>query len=312
MHEDSGQFWRPKKISNPDSTDKRSMMHRLLDFIEHPLSLCSVGTVTALVGFFVYRPVLFICGGLILLAFHRARVVSGKSWKIQLISFIFLAAITFAGIYEIEITIDKHLPDLPKEVADRVIKALSGKDKTNSNLQPTEKNIIQSQNPVPEAHSNIAGRHKKQLRFVNRPSMPSAVADEGLINVLSADYTLAPDEQLITVRIVLQNFGKAPVQADVTGMGTAENAIDKTQTLYPTEPSTLALAPQQTGTYLFRFKTSNRTDYDNVINGMFILKFDLRAKYRPIATETLTKVFVLRAKLNIPNKDVDIEFSGWE
>ena len=313
MPEDPGQFWRPKTLPNPDSTDKRPIKHKLLDFIEHPLFLCSVGTVTALVGIFVYRPILLICGGLILLAFHRAKVVSGKSWKIQLSAFIALAAITFAVIYKMEILIDRHLPDLPRDVAERVVKAISSKDKKADKTQADDKNLIQEPKPVARTiHADIAGRHKKSLRILDRATMPPIVTDEAVINVQSADFTATPDQRLIMVRIVLQNFGKVPVQSDVSGFGIAENVINKAQMEFPTEPSTLALAPQQTGTYIFRFKTGTQADYDNIINKMVILRFNLRAKYRPIATESRTKVFVLRATVNIDSKNVDINFSGWE
>ena len=63
----------------------RNPLHRgLLEFIEQPLFTLAVGIVGGIVGLLIYSPVLAVCGLCVILAFHRAKVVTGHSlWRVR-------------------------------------------------------------------------------------------------------------------------------------------------------------------------------------------------------------------------------------
>src|SRR5271157_5277445 len=105
---------------------------QLLLFFEQPLFLASIGIVGGLVGLFFYTPVLVIFGACVLLAFHRAGVVSGKPQTAQICVYAILLLITTASLYGIRSVIKKHAPDLEKDVAHAVLQALSEQKKMES------------------------------------------------------------------------------------------------------------------------------------------------------------------------------------
>jgi hypothetical protein len=117
--------------------DEKNTAQRLQDFFEHPLVWGPLGIIGGLVGLFFYPPVLIICGFCILLAFHRAKVVVGKSRKTQVCAYILLFTLTLAALYGIERLIKTHAPDLAHDIAKEVIKDLQPNRSPQKQQEPT-------------------------------------------------------------------------------------------------------------------------------------------------------------------------------
>jgi hypothetical protein len=66
---------KPQPLPAPIPTPE----HRFVDFIEHPLFLAGVSIVGAIVGVFLYSPVLLICEVCLLLALHRSKILRGRA-----------------------------------------------------------------------------------------------------------------------------------------------------------------------------------------------------------------------------------------
>jgi hypothetical protein len=60
-------------------SETKTVWQRLIDFVEQPLFLWSLGILGGFVGLFIFTPLLIVCGICILLAFDRAMVVHGET-----------------------------------------------------------------------------------------------------------------------------------------------------------------------------------------------------------------------------------------
>jgi hypothetical protein len=85
-----------KSIATSPVIENKTTWQRLLEFIEHPLFTLSVGIVGGIVGVFLYAPLFVVCGLCVALAFHRARVVVGKSLWVVLPSYAVLCGLVIA------------------------------------------------------------------------------------------------------------------------------------------------------------------------------------------------------------------------
>jgi len=94
----------------PATTKPKNTARKLLDFVEQPLFLAPVGILGGLVGLFFYLPVLIVCGACILFAFHRARVVEGRSMYVQVSVYSLLFVMTTASLYSLGILIKRNMP----------------------------------------------------------------------------------------------------------------------------------------------------------------------------------------------------------
>ena len=117
------------KEEKQESGTRKSVPHRFLEFIEHPLFTLPVGTVGGIVGILWYSPVLAVCGACVLLAFHRAGVVAGEAfWKIQVPAYFILCSIVVSGLYGLRVLIERKLTEenisLSQLVASAVVKIL--------------------------------------------------------------------------------------------------------------------------------------------------------------------------------------------
>lgn len=78
----------------------KNAWERLFDFAEQPLVLGAFGVLGGIVGALVYWPVFIVCGICVLLGFHRARVVDGRSWAVQIPSYaLIFTIVVVAGWY---------------------------------------------------------------------------------------------------------------------------------------------------------------------------------------------------------------------
>jgi hypothetical protein len=159
---------------NPVSSAK-PLREALLDFIEHPLFLFALGILGGVVGF-LYTPVLMVCGLCIVLAFHRAKVVSGRPLvKVQLPAYALVFGLTFAGLYLVRITIPRKLRDdirgLAAQTASDVLSGLSNNSPKQAPPQQENRQVrnqqtnnqIESPEPVNSAAAQIADEVAKRL-----------------------------------------------------------------------------------------------------------------------------------------------------
>jgi hypothetical protein len=100
-------LWDDEKAPDMDSSSEKTSFQKLLRFFEKPLFTLPVGILCGLIGMFYYWPILIICGICILLAFHRAKVVSGKKHAKQFTAYVLLFIITTGFLYGIGRVIDR-------------------------------------------------------------------------------------------------------------------------------------------------------------------------------------------------------------
>jgi hypothetical protein len=94
-----------------DPVRRKSLSHRLFDFVEHPLFTLPVGILGGIVGLVLYTPVLAICGVCVILAFHRAKVVTEESLWTQLLVYIVLSGMVVGSLWGLHLIIDKKLAE---------------------------------------------------------------------------------------------------------------------------------------------------------------------------------------------------------
>lgn len=104
----------------PTPVVKLSMPRKILAFFEQPLFTLPVGIVGGIVGVLVYMPILALSGACILLAFHRAQVVSDERPRVQIAAWVSLVVIVIFAVYGVGTLIRRHLPHTltAKEIVD--------------------------------------------------------------------------------------------------------------------------------------------------------------------------------------------------
>lgn len=111
------------KMLNPETVPipkQKNIWRRLLDFIEHPATLSALFGLGALVGTFIFAPFFALCAVSILFGFHRARVVSGQSLKVQIIVYMGLALALSVGGYFPYKALDSAVQKMQTEFAEKV------------------------------------------------------------------------------------------------------------------------------------------------------------------------------------------------
>lgn len=103
----------PETTPQPDlprsSSGRDRLSARIIRLIEQPLFLTAFSILAGIVGL-IYFPFLAVVGLCIVVAFHRARVVEGYSWKIKLFSYATIFAVTLAGLYGVSVILKKTAP----------------------------------------------------------------------------------------------------------------------------------------------------------------------------------------------------------
>jgi hypothetical protein len=96
---------RAKPRSLPAPIPKRD--HRFFDFVEHPLFLAGVSIIGAIVGVFLYSPVLLICEACILLALHRSKILRGRGTLYQASAYGVALLLTAPLLWGLEVAVKK-------------------------------------------------------------------------------------------------------------------------------------------------------------------------------------------------------------
>lgn len=124
----------PIKSESAISIPSRSLSARLVSFIEHPLFLCAFGVFASIVGL-IYTPFLLIVSACVIGAFHRAEVVRGRSWKIQLSCYVLVYVGAFAAAhYTVQlIKRNAHIPTA-SEIAAAVTSQIKSTNSTPSEV----------------------------------------------------------------------------------------------------------------------------------------------------------------------------------
>jgi hypothetical protein len=118
------------KTLSPPSGEK-SRTARLVDFFEHPWVLWPFGVIGGIVGL-IYTPFLFLFALSIMGALHRAEVVKGMTWKVQLPCYILIFAITSAIAYGTAVLVKGSADKAAHEMAAEVVNLLRPKNKTTT------------------------------------------------------------------------------------------------------------------------------------------------------------------------------------
>ncbi len=163
------------------STAPKKFPHRLLDFAEQPLFTTSVGIVGSLVGLF-YPPVFLLCGLCVVLAFHRAKVVSGNSLLVQIPAYVLVTVVIVALLWRAHTFIDAKLAEsstsLAQLVTDSVKKILPSSmssstttDTPKSTDKPKSTAPAKSREPEPTLKSLMEGWLPNDARVFATPDV---------------------------------------------------------------------------------------------------------------------------------------------
>jgi hypothetical protein len=121
--------------NRPSAVDGKSLAVRLVDFLEHPWMLAVFGVIGGIVGL-IYTPALFLLAAVMVGAFHRAKVVTGLGWKIQLFCYVVIFAVSIA-ITDGTVALVKKSAHIPtaSEIASDVIAGLRTPNEVKSHSE---------------------------------------------------------------------------------------------------------------------------------------------------------------------------------
>jgi hypothetical protein len=106
-----------------------------------------------------YAPVLVVCGVCILLAFHRAGVVSGCRPRTQIGAYILVGICASGALYGLGSLIRKHAPDLAQDIAEAVVTKLrtdrNSEKKTAPQTLTTTATLEVKPAPRPQQNADI-------------------------------------------------------------------------------------------------------------------------------------------------------------
>ncbi|MGB7624153.1 MAG: hypothetical protein WBN92_17540 [Terriglobia bacterium] len=147
-------------LAFPNSQQSKSLRHRLVDFLEQPLFLTPVGIIGGLMGMFFYTPVLAICGICILLAFHRAKVVSGRPiFKVQFPTYVLVFVFTFTGLYVAKLLVTRKLREMNISIPELTSRIVSG----------VVSELSKAKNSAPDATGTVPSSSQPQKSTANDP-----------------------------------------------------------------------------------------------------------------------------------------------
>lgn len=147
-------------IRNKVSMTSKSRMVRLVNFLEHPWFLLPIGIVGSAVGLSFYTPALIVLPLCFAGAFHRAKVVQGCSWKIQIPSYFLVIMVAVFIAWLAVITAQKAVHDSVKAIATEI------HTMTRPTPPPPDPNYPPSENPL--------------VRMEGRVEQPSQTMCQGL------------------------------------------------------------------------------------------------------------------------------------
>jgi hypothetical protein len=107
---------KPISLIQPNEAPS-SLTAGLVRFVEQPLFLASFGIIGGIVGV-IYTPFLAVLGFCMVGAFRRAKVVEGRSWKIQVLAYVLAFSGSFGIVYCVGKLIKKavHIPTIAEIV----------------------------------------------------------------------------------------------------------------------------------------------------------------------------------------------------
>ena len=145
----------------------KSFFAKLLDFIEHPFAVGALFAIGGLVGTLLYTPFFALCAISVLLAFHRAKVVSGQPLVTQVASYLLLVLILSAGGYSLYQRLSLKLNAVQVEFAKKVA----------SYVKPSPSVITVQPNPQPKAEQPIMPLSTEECHAENRKLVNCTDAD---------------------------------------------------------------------------------------------------------------------------------------
>ncbi len=108
----------------PPRPESRTGWQKVLDVVEQPFVLTAIAVLAALVDLISHAPVLLLCGVLVLLGFHRSKVLAGKTWRVQVPSYVALFLCVSTILYGVHMLLKRTTSEFFDDIVAKVVKAL--------------------------------------------------------------------------------------------------------------------------------------------------------------------------------------------
>ena len=169
-------------------------LNRILDFLEQPLFTLSIGIAAGTMGVLLFAPVLVVCGVCILLAFHRAKLISGKPiLRVQIPAYAVLSIVTALPLYGTHIFVQRKLSEANIALSDLIASKIAAVLPQPRTDQPT---------PVPEIPMSDVPKPKG--------SEPPAALPirQAHIHFRKAELLPVLEDNKVTINLDIQNDGE--------------------------------------------------------------------------------------------------------
>jgi len=141
---------------------KKSLWTNIFAFIEHPFTLGAFFLLGGLVGAILFTPAFVICAVCILLGFHRSGVVSGRSTKVQVVSYVVLAVVLAVGGYFLYQRLDSALQRMQTEFAKKISDSMKERHGTNDKAE------VKVDHPAEPSSSNPTSNKPPESAVVSK------------------------------------------------------------------------------------------------------------------------------------------------
>src|SRR6266481_2497198 len=143
---------------------KKSLWTNIFAFIEHPFTLGALFLLGGIVGTILFTPAFVICAVCILLGFHRSGVVSGRSTKVQVVSYVVLAVVLAVGGYFLYQRLDSALQRMQAEFARKISDSMKEKPVTSDKVEAKVEHSAEPSSSNPPSRkpheSAVVPKHK--------------------------------------------------------------------------------------------------------------------------------------------------------
>ena len=171
-----------------------NILNRILDFFEQPLFTLSIGIAAGTMGVLLFAPILVVCGVCILLAVHRAKLISGKPiLRVQIPAYAVLSIVTALPLYGTHIFVQRKLSEANIALSDLIVSKIAGILPQPQTVQPT---------PLPETAMSDVPKPKAS-------GPPKALPmRQAHIHFRDADLLPILEDNKITINLGYQNNGE--------------------------------------------------------------------------------------------------------
>jgi hypothetical protein len=158
---------RPIEVLRSEKQTDAGIWGRIIDFIEHNLTLLVLGIVGGLLVGLLYTPALIVCGAFVIIAFHKAKVVSGKSIKVQIMGYAIICILTTLCLFGVRRVVQAKLAEENMSLAQLVASAV------------VSKTVVTQQAPLQQPKTQAPST----ADAVTKPVAPSSNASKPVVSV---------------------------------------------------------------------------------------------------------------------------------